>query len=486
MTRPIHVHPSNPKLFEFRGKPLVLITASEHYGAVIIRPFDIERYLDGAAASHLTLSRLFLLFREMQSARNPNSTCKPDSSDFVTPYIRSGPGRATDGERKYDLDLWNPEYFARLRRFMSRASELGIVVEVTVFSNTYADSVWALNPMNDQNNINHMPVITWPDYITQRHAAVFARQQALVTKVVNELNAYDNFFFEICNEPGGDAPVEGSAAPDEVNQWQLAIAAQIRAQEKDLPNQHMVVGQEAFRYTPWEQMSDGSFSKLPFDIVNIHPLPNTTYHGVSYDLGEFMSKQLKLRALRDYCLATMHELRPVNMDEDNIASQFMDPEGWTIHRKRAWTTVMSGCHYDVIDFTVNKYVEEGNPGAQRHIRAWMEHLSEFIHSLDLACAHPLTGIVRGQPQHTLDCTYGVEGSDICIYLADEREIDSDEPPGEAIQGTLHLDLPAGDYEVACYSPATGAYSLWLPLQGGPDTELTLPEFSHDIVVRVRK
>jgi hypothetical protein len=306
-----------------------------------------------------------------------------------------------------------------------------------------------------------------------------------VDKIVRELNAYDNFFFEICNEPGGDAPVQGSAAPDEVNQWQLAIAAQIRALEAGMPNQHMVVGQEAFRYTPWEQMTTGAFEQLPLDVVNVHPLPNTTYRGASYDLGEFMSKQLKIRALRDYCLATAGEPRPVNMDEDNIATQFMDPEGWTIHRKRAWVTLLSGCHYDAIDFTVNKYVEEGNPGAQRHIRAWLGHLSEFIHSFDLAHAMPLTGIVRAQPEHTLDCAFGVAGSDMCIYLADEREIDSDDPPGAPIRGVLRLELPAGMYQAACYSPATGAYSLGLPLAGGA-AELLLPEFTHDIAVRVRR
>src|SRR5262249_27564460 len=32
---PISIHPDNPKYFLFRGKPLVLITATEHYGSVI-------------------------------------------------------------------------------------------------------------------------------------------------------------------------------------------------------------------------------------------------------------------------------------------------------------------------------------------------------------------------------------------------------------------------------------------------------------------
>ena len=150
MNIPIRIHPLNPKLFEFRGRPLVLVTATEHYGSVMNRPFRYERYLEDAADKRMTLTRLFLLFRELQSPRNPHSTCKPDSSDYVTPFPRTGPGRANNGEPKFDLDRCNPEYFERLHGFLSVASRRGIVVEVTLLSNTYADSVWALNPLNGE------------------------------------------------------------------------------------------------------------------------------------------------------------------------------------------------------------------------------------------------------------------------------------------------------------------------------------------------
>ena len=247
MTTPIRIHPGNPRLFEFRGKPRALVTATEHYGAVINRPFRYDRYLEDAADKRMTLSRLFLLFRELQSPRNPHSTCKPDSSDYVTPFPRTGPGRATDGEPKYDLDRWNPEYFERLHGFLSLASRHGIVVEVTVFSNTYGDGVWALNPLNRENNINDMPAIPWPDYLSLRHPALVARQMAFVRKVVSELNAYDNIYFEICNEPGGKADVPGSPSPDDVNAWQRQIAGLIREMESSLPNQHLVAGQGEMR-----------------------------------------------------------------------------------------------------------------------------------------------------------------------------------------------------------------------------------------------
>ena len=112
--------------------------------------FDFERYLQDAADKKQTLTRLFLLFREQQSQRNPYSPLKVESPDFVTPYLRTGPGKALDGEPKFDLDRWNPVYFARLHRFLARASELGIVVEVTLLSNTYASHVWALNPLRSE------------------------------------------------------------------------------------------------------------------------------------------------------------------------------------------------------------------------------------------------------------------------------------------------------------------------------------------------
>jgi len=43
---PLRLHPDNPRYFEFRGQPAVLITSGEHYGAVINLDFDYIAYLD--------------------------------------------------------------------------------------------------------------------------------------------------------------------------------------------------------------------------------------------------------------------------------------------------------------------------------------------------------------------------------------------------------------------------------------------------------
>src|SRR6185437_7697047 len=100
----IKINPENPRYFLFRGKPLALISATEHYGSVINRPFNYEKYLDDAAGHKMTMTRTFLLFRELQSARNPSSPSKPESPDYISPFPRTGPGVALDGEPAYDLD----------------------------------------------------------------------------------------------------------------------------------------------------------------------------------------------------------------------------------------------------------------------------------------------------------------------------------------------------------------------------------------------
>ena len=58
--RPIALHPDNPHYFDFRGKPTVLITSAEHYGAVLNLDFDYKRYLRTLAADRLNLTRTFI------------------------------------------------------------------------------------------------------------------------------------------------------------------------------------------------------------------------------------------------------------------------------------------------------------------------------------------------------------------------------------------------------------------------------------------
>jgi hypothetical protein len=478
---PIAIHPENPKYFLFRGKPLVLLAATEHYGSIVNRRFDFERYLAEAADKKQTVTRTFLLFRELQSARNPCSPVKPESPDFVAPWPRTGPGLAMDGEPKYDLDQWNPDYFSRLHRFLSLASRLGIVVELTVFSNTYADDVWALNPLRDKNNLQGVGSVEWPEYLSLRNHTLFQRQTAFTRKVVQETSRYDNVYYEICNEPGGN--VTGHASAAEVDAWQQAIATTLREELRQMGRPHLLMGQNAFSYTPsFRQEFDPSFSGSMLDAVNLHPLPDLGFKGRTYQLGNFMSKELQLADFRDFFLAASGERKPCISDEDNTASLYVDDTGWTIHRKRAWVAVMSGGHYDYIDFSIRAGVEAGTEESRQKIRTWMRNLSAFIHAFDFVHAKPAQDWILTKPAHLLAVSLVQDGKDYAGYLADDREL-SDFTAGQPISGDVSVQVPEGDYRVGLFSPATGEYSPRLRVRGGGPVTFELAPFVQDVAIR---
>lgn len=481
---PIQIHPDNPKYFLFRGKPLVLLTATEHYGSVVNRPFDFRKYLADAADKKITLTRTFVLFRELQSARNPYSPMKPESPDYIAPYPRTGPGKALDGEPIYDLDRWNPEFFERLDSFLKEASARGIVVELTLFSNTYGDSIWALNPLRAANNRQLVGDVEWQDYVSLRDQNLVERQLALARKIVRETYRYDNLYYEICNEPGGGW--EGHASLEEIDAWQEAIGRAVREELDKVGAKHLIAAQEAFTYKPrFEFPYRKSYQWPLIQIVNVHPLPNTTYGGRSYQLGNFMSKELMLSELKDFCVATYDEPRPTVLDEDNAATMYRDITGWTIHRKRAWTALLNGAHYDFIDFSIVVGHEAGTAESNAKIRTWIRHLSEFIHSFDFIRARPLPDWLQHEMEPVVASTMAIEGEDYISYVADAREV-IDGSLGNPIEGEVAFALPAGRYQLRLYSPTSGLYSPARSLDGGGRVTVQLDPFRHDLVIRITR
>ena len=209
----------------YRNRPVCLLTASEHYGGVINRNFDYQAYLDQMATEGLRLTRLFVLFRELQTNLNPYSPCKPESTDYVAPYLRTGPGLALDRLPKYDLEQWNPEFFARLHGFLGTAMDKGVIVELTLLSNVYSETVWALSPLHGDNNVNSIGTVPWYDYMSTRHPALFNEQQRFIRKVLQEAAPYDNLIIEICNEPIGNFVQDGARLRARANRGRRLAAA---------------------------------------------------------------------------------------------------------------------------------------------------------------------------------------------------------------------------------------------------------------------
>jgi hypothetical protein len=164
---------------------------------------------------------------------------------------------------------------------------------------------------------------------------------------------------------------------------------------------------------------------------------------------------------------------------------YRDTTGWTIHRKRAWTALMNGCHYDYIDFSITVGNEAGTRASRQEIRTWMQHLSEFMNSLDFVHSQPDTTWISGAAKNLVVSGLSIGAREYVAYLADGREL-SDTSAGDPFEGSVGLSLPPGDYDVSLYSPVTGAESPAVVIKGGGRNPLNLPSFRQDIVIRAKR
>src|SRR6185295_3998984 len=139
---PLSLHPDNPHYFLFRGKPTVLITSGEHYGAVLNLDFDFRRYLDTLAKDGLNNTRTWSgAYCEAPGDFNiVSNTLAPLPGRFICPWARSATPDYANGGNKFDLNQWDEKYFARLKDFVRYASRRGVVVEMNLFCPFYNES----------------------------------------------------------------------------------------------------------------------------------------------------------------------------------------------------------------------------------------------------------------------------------------------------------------------------------------------------------
>ena len=87
---PLALHPDNPHYFLWQGRPAILITSAEHYGAVMNLDFDYRRYLDTLAADGMNYTRVFSgAYVEPEGAfKIARNTLAPAAGRFIAPWAR--------------------------------------------------------------------------------------------------------------------------------------------------------------------------------------------------------------------------------------------------------------------------------------------------------------------------------------------------------------------------------------------------------------
>jgi hypothetical protein len=154
------------------------------------------------------------------------------------PWLRTGPGKATDGGLKFDLTKFNPAYFDRLRARVQALDKAGIYAGVYLFTGEFLNLFRCSNdgyPFTGANNINGVDDsyvsgpqgngsvdMTAPNAITRF-------QDAYVDKVIDTLNDLPNVLWIVSEE-----------APPASLWWNQHLIAHVRAYESHKPYQHPV------------------------------------------------------------------------------------------------------------------------------------------------------------------------------------------------------------------------------------------------------
>jgi len=456
--QPIRLHPDNPHYFEFRGKPTVLITSGEHYGAVLNLDFDYVRYLDTLQADGLNNTRTFAgNYREVPGSFNiEGNTLAPQPARFIAPWPRSEQPGAVDGLNKFDLSRWNDAFFSRLKDFLHQASSRGIVVEMNLFCPFYEEVLWDWSPMNTRNNVNGIGAAGRLDVYTLKDAGLTRLQEDLVRKIVSELRDFDNLYYEIANEAYfGGITLE----------WQAHIAKVI--QEAD-GGRHLIS----------QNIANGSKKVAEPDprvsIFNFHYSRPPESVGMNYALNKAIG---------------------------NNETGF-DGNADATYRIQGWDFILAGgALYNNLDysFTAGRredgtfaYPSTQPGGGSPALRKQLGILKRFMDSFRFVRMSPANGVIVGAiPEGTTARVLAEVGKQYAVYLHRGRPV-KDAKPAYRVddaqrESTIVLDIPKGRYKAEWINAKTGAVSAQEQFDHpGGNRTLVSPQYSEDIALRVMR
>lgn len=460
---PLCLNPENPHYFLFRGKPEIIITSGEHYGAVLNLDFDYVNYLDTLARDHLNGTRTWAgAYCESPTAFNiASNTLAPGPGRLICPWARSDVPGYANGGNKFDLTKWDSAYFSRLKGFVAYAGRHGIIVELNLFCPFYNESMWRLSPMNAANNVNGVGAVARTNvYTLDRNEGLLPFQEAMVRKIVSELKDYDNLYYEICNEPYfGGVTLE----------WQRHIAGVIARSEKSLGVSFLIS----------QNIANGRAKvENPFpavSILNFHYAYPPDAVAMNYGLD-----------------------RVIGYNETGFRGTNNAP-----YRIAAWDFIVAGGGlFNNLDYSFTVGHEDGTfvyparqPGGGNPVlRRQLAFLSGVIHQFDFIHTRPDNEVLARSPPRGLSARALVQpGKAWLIYLhtapnrGDARGADRQKTAFADGAISLGIKLPSGHFKVQwldtrlCATIRSEEFSF-----GGATRELPVPAFERDIALTVRK
>ena len=457
---PIRLHPVNPHYFLWRGQPTVVITSGEHYGAVLNLDFDYRKYLDTLALEGLNGTRTFVgSYVETEGNFNiAGNTLNPAAGRYLAPWARSSEPGYVDGGNKFDLTRWDEAYFNRFHDFLDYASQKGIIVELSLFTPFYEESMWTMNPMNARNNVNGLGAIERQAVLTlTRSGGLLQVQEALVRKIIAEVAAYDNVYVEICNEP---------YVRDIAQDWQRHITD---------------IAAEASRRLPSPVLLSQNVANRSARVQNPHPA-----------IGIFNFHYATPPEAVDW----NYHLNKV-LGENETGFRGTDDEEY---RTEAWEFILAGGGlFNNLDYSFaighedgTYRIPEGQPGGGgRTLRAQLRFLHEFLSGFDFIRMHPDASVIReGVPDGGTARVLAEPGNSYAVYLrrsVTRRSRWRRWATSWSEPRTLGIELPAGAWRTVWLDPVAGREVKRESFQhGGGILRIGQPSWGEDVALEIRR
>jgi len=467
---PIKLHPSNPHYYLFNGQPTVLITSAEHYGAVVNLGFDYVAYLDALKAYGLNYTRIWPgAVLEMVGEFYPGNTMGPRPDRTIVPWARSNQPGYVYGGNKFDLDKWNPEFFARLKDFIVKAAERGIVVEICFFNSQYTHR-WPLSPLYYENNIQGVGKCDFKDAQTMKYPDLVQRESEYVRKVTQEVNAYDNVILEVCDEPSN------FTSHAEAGPWVGHLLEVVHNTESTLPKKHLLA-----------QMVEGPIGG-PIDFSD-SPILSVIVGQYVWG-GEAYSEQMGGMQGLDF---EYRYNKPIEMNETQFYP-FWYQKGDPVldSRVEAWEFIVGGgASFNQLNSLFTAENPAGKTPDNAQILGALRNLKDFIYSFDFVKMRAdKSFVVGGVPPGVYCRGISQPGEQYALYLHhSDLDVDGEyyiANPGHYHE-TLVLDLPGGIYKADWVDPASGSVlnSTTFTHEGGKQNFST-SEVKLDIALRIKR